>query len=119
TSLYVQTVMHFSPVMTGLSFLPFPIVLGIMSTNIGRLVSKYGYRKFLLAGPLLISLGLLLMSRAPVDGSYLLNILPTILIMPLGVGMTFMPIIAAATSGVPSSEAGLASGLISTSQQMG
>jgi hypothetical protein len=62
---------------------------------------------------------MILLSFLPVDGSYLLNLLPTFILVPLGMGVTFMPIIAAATSGVPSHEAGLASGLITTSQQMG
>jgi EmrB/QacA subfamily drug resistance transporter len=119
TSLYTQTVLHFSPLVTGFSFLPFPIILGLMSTKIGRWVSKYGFKRFLVAGPLLIALSLSLLTRLPVDGNYFLNLLPTILLMPLGVGMTFMPIFAAATSGVPGHQSGLASGLINTSQQMG
>jgi hypothetical protein len=59
------------------------------------------------------------LSRMPVNGNYLTSLLPAVLLIPFGMGMTFMPIIAAATSGVPGREAGLASGLISTSQQMG
>ncbi len=119
TSLYIQNILHFSPVTTGLSFLPFPIILGFMSTRIARLVSKHGYKRFLIAGPLLIALSVAWLSRLTVGGNYFIDVLPTILLMPIGVGMTFMPIIAAATSGVPANEAGLASGLISTSQQMG
>jgi EmrB/QacA subfamily drug resistance transporter len=119
TSLYTQTILHFSPIVTGFSFLPFPIILGIMSTQIGKLVSQYGYKRFLIAGPLIIAFSLALLTRLPSDGTYFINLLPTILLMPLGVGMTFMPIFAAATSGVPGYQSGLASGLINTSQQMG
>lgn len=119
TSLYVQTVLQFPPVLTGLSFLPFPVILGFMSTRIAKLVSKYGYKRFLIIGPLLIALSVLWLSKLTIHGNYFFDVLPTILLMPIGVGMTFMPIIAAATSGVPADEAGLASGLISTSQQMG
>jgi EmrB/QacA subfamily drug resistance transporter len=119
TSLYTQTVLHFSPLVTGFSFLPFPIILGLMSTRIGKWVSKYGFKRFLIAGPLLIAFSLSLLARLPVDGNYFLNLLPTIILMPMGVGMTFMPIFAAATSGVPGHQSGLASGLINTSQQMG
>ncbi len=119
TSLYIQTVMHYSPVLTGLSFLPFPIVLGLVSARMAYLVSKYGYRRFLIIGPMLIAFGMFLLSQLPVDGNYVFNILPTILLMPAGIGMTFMPIIVSATSGVPGNKAGLASGLINTSQQMG
>jgi MFS family permease len=118
-SLYIQTVLHYSPFKTGLSFLPFPIVLGLMSTRTPKLVNRYGFKPFLIAGPLIIALGLGLLAHLPVDGSYLANILPTTIIMPFGVGLTFMPIIAAATSGVKPQEAGLASGMVNTSQQMG
>ncbi len=118
-TLYMQTVLRYSPVRTGLAFLPFPIVLGIMSTRIPKLVARYGFKRFLIAGPLLVAVAMAWLSRMPVDGSYLGSLLPALLLIPFGVGMTFMPIIAAATSGVPGREAGLASGLISTSQQMG
>jgi EmrB/QacA subfamily drug resistance transporter len=119
SSLYIQTILHFDPVLTGLSFLPFPIILGFTSSRIGKLVTKYGYKRFLILGPVLIAISLGMMSRLPVEGNYFLNLLPTILLMPAGVGMTFMPIFAAATSGVPGHQSGLASGLINTSQQMG
>src|SRR5258708_17217348 len=108
-SLYIQTVLHYSPVLTGLSFLPFPIILGFVSTRVARFVSKYGYKPFLIAGPSLVALSIALLSRLPVDGNYFTDVLPTIILMPLGMGMTFMPIIAAATSGVPGDKAGLAS----------
>ncbi len=119
STLYVQNVLHYSPVRAGLSFLPFPIILGFMSTRIPKLVARYGFKPFLIAGPLVVALAMIMLSRLPVDGNYLLNILPTFVLMPFGMGMTIMPIIAAATSGVPAHESGLASGLISTSQQMG
>jgi EmrB/QacA subfamily drug resistance transporter len=118
-SLYIQTVMHYSPVLTGLSFLPFPIIMGYTSTRISGLVSKFGFKPFLIAGPLLIAISIGLLSRLPVNGNYFIDVLPSVLLMPIGIGMTFMPVIAAATSGVKSHETGLASGLINTSQQMG
>lgn len=118
-TLYVQESLHFSPVVSGLSFLPFPIVLGFMSTRIPRLVSRFGYRPFLMAGPAIVGFSLLWLARVPVDGSYFTDLLPAFILMPIGMGMTIMPTIAAATSGVPAHESGLASGLISTSQQMG
>jgi predicted MFS family arabinose efflux permease len=118
-TLYMQTILHYSPVRTGLAFLPFPIILGIMSTRIPKLVARYGFKRFLIAGPLLVAMAMAWLSRMPVDGNYVTSLLPAVVLIPLGMGMTFMPIIAAATSGVPGREAGLASGLISTSQQMG
>jgi EmrB/QacA subfamily drug resistance transporter len=119
TTLYIQEVLHYSPVLTGLSFLPFPLLLGFMSTRIPQLVAHYGFRRFLIAGPLLVALGALWLSRLHVGSGYLSGLLPAFIIMPVGMGMTFMPTIAAATSGVPAHESGLASGLITTSQQMG
>ncbi|HSW79239.1 MAG TPA: MFS transporter [Candidatus Saccharimonadales bacterium] len=118
-TLYAQTILHYSPVLTGLSFLPFPIILGLMSTQVPKLVGKYGFKRFLVAGPILVAIGLALLARVPVHGNYWTDLLPTFIIMPIGIGLTFMPIIAAATSGVPGHLAGLASGLITTAQQMG
>lgn len=119
TSIYIQSTLHFSPIKTGLSFLPFPIILGFVATNIPRFVSKYGYKPFLITGPILVSIALTWLSRLPVNATYFHDILPTLIIMPMGIGMTFMPVIAAATSGVRQEETGLASGMITTSQQMG
>jgi len=118
-TLFLQNTLHFSPVVTGLSFLPFPITLGYVSTRMPKLVGRHGYRRFLIAGPLVVAVGLLWVSTLHVGSNYWLGVLPATIIMPLGIGMTMMPVIAAATSGVPSHEAGVASGLISTSQQMG
>jgi EmrB/QacA subfamily drug resistance transporter len=119
TTLYLQNIMHLSPVLTGLSFLPFPSILAFMSTRMPKLVQKYGFKRFLVIGPLFIVAGLLWLSRLHTGSDYLSGILPGFILMPLGVGMTMMPTIAAATSGVPANEAGVAAGLISTSQQMG
>ncbi|HSX42774.1 MAG TPA: MFS transporter [Candidatus Saccharimonadales bacterium] len=118
-TLYLQGVLHFSPVLTGLSFLPFPLTLALMSSRMPKLVARYGFRRFLIVGPLVVALGLLWVSLLHVGSSYWLGILPAAILMPVGIGMTMMPTIAAATSGVPAHEAGIASGLISTSQQMG
>lgn len=118
-TLYIQGTLHFSPVMTGLSFLPLPLTLAVVSTRMPKLVQRYGFKRFLIIGPLLIGAGLLWLSQLHSGSSYWTGILPGALIMPLGIGMTMMPTIAAATSGVPSQQAGIASGLISTSQQMG
>jgi MFS family permease len=82
-------------------------------------VGRYGYRRFLIIGPLLVAIGALWLSRLHVGSDYISGLLPAFIIMPIGMGMTFMPTIAAATSGVPAHESGLASGLITTSQQMG
>lgn len=118
-TLYLQLILHYSPVKAGLAFLPMPLVLGFMSTRIPGLVARLGFRRFLIAGPVLVAVGLLLLSHLPTHGSYIANLLPALIVVPIGMGLTFMPLIAAATAGVPRHEAGLASGLITTSQQMG
>lgn len=119
TSLYLQSVLGYASLKTGLAFMPFPLILGLMSTRTPKLVGMYGFKRFLIVGPLIIALGVALLSRLPVDGNYLTDVLPTILLMPIGIGLTFMPLFAAATSGVPVNQGGLASGLLNTSQQMG
>lgn len=118
-SLYLSGVLGYSLVLTGLAFLPFPILISVASTRVSKVVSKFGYKPFLVAGPALVAIAMLLLLRLPVHGNYWTDILPAMIIMPIGVGMTFMPVMAAATSGVRPEEAGLASGLITTSQQMG
>jgi hypothetical protein len=72
-----------------------------------------------MVGPLIVAGALAWLSRVPVAGSYWTDVLPAVLLMPLGMGMSFMPLVAAATTGIPSRNAGLASGLINTSQMMG
>lgn len=118
-SLYISGVLGYSLVATGLAFLPFPIILSIVSTRVSKVVSKFGYKPFLIAGATIVAIAYLFLLRLPVHGNYFTDVLPAILLMPIGMGLTFMPVMAAATSGVPAHEAGLASGLISTSQQMG
>ena len=118
-SLYIQQVLHYSPLIAGISFLPFPLILGSLSQRMARGVSRFGYKPFLIAGPLCVATGVSWLIRLPVDGNYFTDILPNIIIMPIGMAMTFMPLTVAATSGVEPEKAGLVSGIFSTSQQMG
>ncbi|MFF7212813.1 MFS transporter [Streptomyces sp. NPDC008238] len=118
-TLYLQDVEHYSAVRTGLAFLPFPVVLGLTSTRMAGLVRRFGFRPFLILGPALVVTGMLWVSHLPVHGGYLVHVLPGLLIMPLGYGMSFAPMYAAATAGVPARWAGVTSGLITTSQQAG
>jgi EmrB/QacA subfamily drug resistance transporter len=119
-SLYVSTAMKYTPVETGLSFLPFPIVLAIVSNIVPRfIIPKLGFKRILVAGTLLVSLGLIWLSQLTLTSSYIVGILPAILFISAGMGLSFVSVTIAATSGVPSHEAGLASGLLNTSQQMG
>lgn len=119
-TLYIQNVMHFMPVKAGLSFLPVTIVIGIMSGVVANLVGKIGYKKILIVAPLLIAVSLLMFAQLPAaGGSYLTDVLPGLIIMSIGLGMSFVSLTIAATSGVPAKDSGLASGILNTSQQIG
>ncbi|WP_179280145.1 MFS transporter [Actinacidiphila glaucinigra] len=118
-TLYLQDVEHYTAVRTGLAFLPFPVVLGLTSTRMAGLVRRFGFRPFLMLGPALVVAGMLWVSHLPVHGGYLVHMLPGLLVMSLGYGMSFAPMYAAATTGVPARWAGVTSGLITTSQQAG
>lgn len=118
-SLYIQSALQYSPLMTGLSFLPFPLIIGTLSPRAAPFVARYGYKVFIVGGPLLVAASMAWLIRLPVGGNYYTDLLPSIILMPIGLAFTFMPIMVAATSGVAEHESGLASGLINTSQQMG
>lgn len=118
-TLYVQEVLGFSPVKTGFAFLPVTIVIGIGSAIVSNLVSKIGYKPPMVIGPLFLAAGLLVFSNLHVDGSYWADVFPGLMLMAIGLGSMFVSITIAATSGVPHDKAGLASGLLNTSQQVG
>jgi EmrB/QacA subfamily drug resistance transporter len=118
-TLYVQNVLGFSPIKTGLAFFPVTIVIGIASGLVSTLVSRIGYKPPMVVAPLFLSAGLYLFSRMPVNGSYASDVLPGLILMALGLGFTFVTITIAATSGVPPDKSGLASGILNTSQQIG
>ncbi|HSW98353.1 MAG TPA: MFS transporter [Candidatus Saccharimonadales bacterium] len=119
TSIYIQEILHFSPVRTGFAFLPVPITIAIAATSAPKLVKKVGYKKILMVAPWIIALGLFILGHVPVQGSYFRYVLPGLVVMAVGAGFTFVSTTIAATSGVPGREAGLASGLINTAQQLG
>jgi EmrB/QacA subfamily drug resistance transporter len=119
TTLYLQEILGYSPVKTGFSFLVIPIIIAIAATNVPRLVQKIGYRPILIVAPLLVSAGLFWLSHIPVNGSFWTDVAPGMSLLALGMGSTFVSVTIAATSGVPKHEAGLASGLLNTAQQVG
>jgi len=119
TTLYMQEILHYTPVKTGVSFLVVPVAIAITATNVPRLIKRVGYRPILMVAPLVVSAGLFWVSHLPVDGTYWGNIAPGMILLGLGMGATFVSVTIAATSGVPKHEAGLASGLLNTSQQVG
>lgn len=118
-SLYVQQILGFSPVKTGLCFLPVPFVIGFVASNMARVIGKIGYRIPMIVGSLFVSGGVFYLSHMTVGGNYWTQVFPGLIIMGIGMGQIFISITIAATSGVPHHESGLASGLLNTSQQVG
>lgn len=119
-TLYVQTVLGYSPVKSGLAFLPVTFVIAITSAIVSKTVGKIGYKPFLVAGPLVLGAGLFIISLTmKVDGTYLHNVLPGLVVIALGMGLSFISMTLAATTGVPKHFSGLASGILNTSQQVG
>lgn len=119
-TLYIQQVLGYSPVKTGISFLPVTFIIGITSGVVSNLVSKVGYKPFMVAGPAVLSIGLFVLSRTlKVGGNYWHNVFPGLSISALGMGLTFVAGSLAATSGIPKHFSGLASGVLNTAQQVG
>ncbi len=118
-SLYVQNVLHYTPAMSGLAFLPLPILLGIISYNVPRLLGKFGFKPLVIAGTGLTTIGIFIISFVDTNSSYWFHLLPAFVILAFGFGISFVAITVAATTGVPADKSGLASGLINTSQQIG
>jgi predicted MFS family arabinose efflux permease len=119
SALYLQLVLGYSPLEVGLAFLPGNIVMGVLSVGLSaRLVLRYGIRIPLGVGLSLAAVGLLLFARAPVDGSFVVDVLPSMLLLGVGAGMAFNPVLLAAMSVEPK-DAGLASGIVNTSFMMG
>ncbi len=120
SALYLQLVLSYSPLEVGLAFLPANLIMGALSIGVsGRLVVRYGFRRPLVSGLLLAAAGLALFVRAPVAGSYLVDVLPSMLLLGVGAGVAFNPVLLAAMSDVAPAESGLASGLVNTSFQLG
>jgi EmrB/QacA subfamily drug resistance transporter len=118
-ALYLEHVLHYTALETGLAFLPFTLSIGGLSLGVtARLLHRFGARRTLIPGLVLVVLGLLLFARAPVNASYVTEILPAMLLMGLGAGTAFMPLLTLAMAGIPARDAGLASGLVNVSMQM-
>jgi EmrB/QacA subfamily drug resistance transporter len=120
SALYLQLVLGYSPLQVGLAFLPANLIMGAFSIGLSaKLVMRFGLRAPLATGLLLAAAGLALFVRAPVDGSYLVDVLPSMILLGFGAGMAFNPVLLAAMSDVEPSESGLASGVVNTSFMMG
>jgi EmrB/QacA subfamily drug resistance transporter len=118
-TLYMQQVLGYSPMRTGIAYLAVAGTAIFWSALAAQLVTRVGVKPVLVAGMAALTAGLVYFTQVSVGGSYLGDLLPGFLLISVGLGFSFVPISIAALAGVQSSEAGLASGLINTSQQIG
>jgi EmrB/QacA subfamily drug resistance transporter len=118
-TLYLQQVLRLSPLITGLCFAPVTVVIMVVASRTQRLVARFGVRTLLIAGAVCIAVGALWLTRLRVDGNYPVDVFPGLLLIGLGSALSFAPSMILATTGVADSDQGLASGMVSTSQQLG
>ena len=120
SALYLQLVLGYSPLEVGLAFLPGNVIMGVLSVAVSaKLVMRFGVRLPLGAGLGFATMGLVLFARAPVDGNFVVDVLPSMILLGIGAGIAFNPVLLAAMSDVEPTEAGLASGVVNTSFMMG
>src|SRR5207245_2335255 len=120
SALYLQLVLGYSPLQVGLAFLPANLIMAAFSLGLSaKLVLRFGLRRPLAAGLLLAAAGLALFARAPVGGSFVVDVLPSMILLGVGAGMAFNPVLLAAMSDVAPEESGLASGVVNTAFMMG
>ena len=120
SALYLQFVLGYSPLKVGLAFLPANLIMGAFSLGLSaKLVMRFGIKRPLAAGLLLAAAGLVLFARAPVDGSFVVDVLPSMILLGCGAGMAFNPMLLAAMSEVAPEQSGLASGVVNTAFMMG
>jgi EmrB/QacA subfamily drug resistance transporter len=119
-ALYLERVLGYDALEIGIAFLPATIVMGILSLRYSeRLIMRFGARTTLLPGMVLVVAGLGLFALAPVDGSYVVNVLPVMILLGFGIGVSFPALMTLAMSGATNEDAGLASGLVNTTAQVG
>jgi len=120
SALYLQVVLRYDPLQVGLAFLPGNVIMAIFSVGISaKLVMRFGLKAPLGTGLALAGLGLALLVRAPIDGNYVVDVLPSMILLGLGAGIAFNPMIIVAMTDVEPERSGLASGLVNTSFMMG
>jgi MFS family permease len=119
-SLYLQRVLGYDPLEIGLAFLPATVIMGWLSLRYSeRLITRFGPRRTLLPGLTLIAGGMLLFARAPVGGNYVVDVLPVMVLFGTGIAVAFPSLMTLAMSGATPEDAGLASGLVNTTVQVG
>jgi EmrB/QacA subfamily drug resistance transporter len=120
SALYLQLVLGYDPLHVGLSFLPGNTIMALLSLGISaKIVIKFGIKRPLAVGMGLVAVGLLLLSRAPVGGEYFIHVFPSMVLLGIGGGIAFNPLLLAAMSEVTPHESGLVSGMINTAFMMG
>jgi EmrB/QacA subfamily drug resistance transporter len=119
-SLYLQRILGYDALQIGLAFLPVTLIMGLLSVRYSeRLVMRFGAQATLLPGLALVAAGLVLFTRAPVGGDYVTHVLPVMVLLGTGAGISFPALMTLAMSGATPSDAGLASGLVNTAAQVG
>jgi predicted MFS family arabinose efflux permease len=120
SALYLQRVLGYRPLQVGLAFLPANLIMGFFSLGLSaRVVMRFGLRIPLAVGLLVAACGLALFARAPVGGSFIVDVLPGMMLLGFGAGIAFNPVLLAAMSDVDPADSGLASGIVNTSFMMG
>jgi EmrB/QacA subfamily drug resistance transporter len=120
SALYLQLVLGYDPMKVGMAFLPANILMAVFSLGLSaKLVMRFGVRKPLVAGLVLATIGLLWFARVPIEGNFIVDILPPMLLLGLGAGIAFNPVLMAAMSEVGPSDSGLASGVVNTAFMLG
>ena len=118
--LYLQGVLGYDALATGTAFLPLSIAIGTLSLGFSaRLNTRFGARAVLLPALIAVSLGLAFFARLPVDGSYVIDLLPAMILLGVGAGLAFPALMTLAMSAATPEDSGLASGLVNTTQQVG
>jgi EmrB/QacA subfamily drug resistance transporter len=119
-ALYLQRILGYDALEVGLAFLPATIVMGTLSLGFSeKMIMRFGPRRTLIPGVIIVGVGLLLFARTPVDGSYFADLLAPMVLIGLGVGTAFPALMTLAMSGATAEDSGLASGLVNTSMQVG
>ena len=118
-TLYMQNVLGYSPIKTGAAYLPFTAGVAVAAGISSQLMTRIGSRPLIVVGALIAAGGLYDLSRIPVDGSYLTDLFPGMMIVSVGLGAVFVAVVAAGNAGVSADQAGLAAALINSSQQVG
>ncbi len=118
-SLYLQEILHYSPIQGGLAFVPFTLGIVIGAGAAQQLIARFGIRAVMITGLVLGAIGLSLFTQVTTHGSYLGGVFPGVMVASIGMGLAFVPLTLLATTNIATEDAGLASGLFNTSQQVG